>query len=255
MPRKARFFSNSGFLHVIVRGIGKQILFEEDADYLFYLSILKRFSRETGVSVCAYCLMENHVHLLTYCPGEGVPLMMKKLGVSYSSYFNRKYERTGHLFQDRYLSETVDNDYYFRQLVRYILNNPVKAGICKAPDYSWSSYRAFHRTADDVVDTALLLDMLGGGPISDSFMQEGEEAGFLEFEKTKKDDVWALGIIRNSLGLKSGTALQQMDRAARDNAIGVLKGKGLSVRQIERLTGINRGVIQQVKVVKENRPR
>ena len=104
MPRQARVKSESGYTHLIVRGIGRQVLFEAREDYQFYLAILERYSHETEIQVCAYCLMENHVHLLVCDANARIALMMKKLGVSYSQYFNRKYKRQGHLFQDRYLS-------------------------------------------------------------------------------------------------------------------------------------------------------
>ncbi len=101
MARQARELSDSGFMHVIVRGIGRQLLFEEEENYAFYLDSLERYSRDLQVKVCAYCLMENHVHLLLYDTGKQIPTLVKKLGVRYSWYFNKKYERTGHLFQDR----------------------------------------------------------------------------------------------------------------------------------------------------------
>ena len=139
MPRHARHISTSGYFHLIVRGIGRQALFEENTDYFFYLSILKRYSEETGVKVCAYCLMENHVHLLVHDLSGAVPLFMKKIGVSYSSFYNKKYERCGHLFQDRYLSENVETEKNLLTVCRYILNNPRKAGICTAETYPCES--------------------------------------------------------------------------------------------------------------------
>ena len=86
MSRKARQLSSSGYLHLIARGIGRQALFEEKADYNFYLSILKEYSAETGIVVCCYCLMENHVHLLVHDKASQTPILMKKLGVSYSGF-------------------------------------------------------------------------------------------------------------------------------------------------------------------------
>ena len=140
MPRHARQMSTSGYMHIITRGIGRQLLFEEPEDYQHYLKALDRYCTETHVNVCAYCLMENHVHLLVYGETEQIILLMKKLGVSYSFYFNRKYDRVGHLFQDRYRSEPVEDDAYLLTVFRYILRNPCKAGICKASEYPWSSY-------------------------------------------------------------------------------------------------------------------
>ena len=90
MARQARKLSDSGYMHVIVRGIGRQLLFETAEDHTFYLETLKQYSQAVGVTVCAYCLMENHVHLLMYDPEQRIPTLMKKLGIRYSYYFNRK---------------------------------------------------------------------------------------------------------------------------------------------------------------------
>ena len=155
MPRQARQLSESGYLHLIVRGIGKQILFEDREDRLFFLSRLKRFCAETNVSVLAYCLMENHVHLLVHDQEHSTPLLMKKLGVSYSGYFNQKYERSGHLFQDRYRSEAIEDERYLLSVFRYILNNPQKAGLGSPLNYEWSSV-AQYGTTDALTDTSLL---------------------------------------------------------------------------------------------------
>ena len=143
MPRQARRMSATGYMHIITRGICRQLLFEEDDDYRHYLTILEKYSLETGVRICAYCLMENHVHLLVHGEPEQIILLMKKLGVNYSGWFNWKYERTGHLFQDRYKSEPVEDESYLYTVFRYILRNPEKAGICLASEYRWSSYHLF----------------------------------------------------------------------------------------------------------------
>ena len=113
--------SSSGYMHIITRGIGRQLLFEEDQDYLHYLAVLEKYSLETAVYICAYCLMENHVHLLVHGESEQIILFMKKLGVNYAGWFNWKYERTGHLFQDRYKSEPVEDDGYLLTVFRYNL--------------------------------------------------------------------------------------------------------------------------------------
>lgn len=110
MPRQPR--STGEYLHLIVRGNGKQILFEEPSDYQQYLSYMDKYAQETGISILAYCLMENHVHLLVRDTAGSVSVFMKKTGVSYAQYYNKKYERTGHLFQDTYKSETIAGDAY-----------------------------------------------------------------------------------------------------------------------------------------------
>ena len=145
MARKLRRKSAAGYYHLILRGNNKQILFEATDDYRFFLSRMGKYCRESDIRISAYCLMENHVHLLVKDPQDSVPAMMQKLSLSYSFYYNQKYGRTGHLFQGRYLSEPVENDFYLLTVFRYILNNPRKAGICPAPDYRWSSYRGYFR--------------------------------------------------------------------------------------------------------------
>ena len=244
MARTARQLSESGYMHLIVRGIGRQVLFEDRADCVRYLSLLRRFSAETKVSVCAYCLMENHVHLLVYDPNGQTPLLMKKLGVCYAQHFNRKYERVGHLFQDRYQSEAIEDENYFLTVYRYILNNPEKAGICRAENYEWSSYGQYDDSAS-FVDTKLLRDLIGDACDFETFMRVEDDAECMEYEPRKHDDNWASAIIRTQLKLNSGTELQSFDREERNAALRALKAAGITVRQIERLTGINRGVIQR----------
>ena len=140
MPRKPRSFSNSGYMHLIIRGVGKQVIFEDQKDYAYFLKILERFSQEADISILAYCLMENHVHLLVFDPQGHTSFMMKKLEVSYAYFFNQKYKRVGHLFQNRFLNENINSEESLLRVFRYILNNPVKAGICPAHAYRNNVY-------------------------------------------------------------------------------------------------------------------
>lgn len=246
MPREARRRALSGFYHVIVRGVGKQILFEDDFDRMRFIKTLEQYSTETEVVVSAYCLMENHVHLLVFERQNGLSVMMKKIGVSYSEYFNKKYERTGHLFQDRYLSEPVETEQYLLTVFRYILNNPVKAGISTAEQYPWSSY-AFYGRKDSFVDTKELCKRIGTWEDYKAFISAEQSDECMEFEPRKHDDTWALKIIQDEFHVESGTEVQQFSRQERNKAVLILLEKGLSIRQIERMTGISRGIIQKMR--------
>lgn len=244
MPRKARRKSISGYMHVIVRGIGKQVLFEVNSDYVFYLKRLEKYCLETEVRICAYCLMENHVHLLVRGEPDSIALLMKKIGVCYSGYFNRKYSRVGHLFQDRYLSEPVESERYLLNVFRYILRNPEKAGICKAPQYKWSSY-GYYGMCPAFMEIDAVRRLLRSWQQYEQFVATDNDDQCLEYETAKHDDAWAIEKIRECLGVSSGTELQKLDKASRDKALKELSGVGLSMRQIERLTGISRGVIKR----------
>ena len=129
------------------------------------------------------------------------------------------------------------------------LNNPVKAHISNANKYEWSSYKEFGKSGV-LTDTAILVKLIGNKSKLDNFLIEDTEYEGIEFQPLKHDDNWAIEIIRRTLGVESGTALQQMTRDERNESLVKLKEKGISVRQLERLTGINRNVIQRVKRVK-----
>ena len=151
MARKPREKSISNIYHVCLRGVNKQRIFEWPEDYEAMYRILNNAqTRDTeGVEVeepnfflYAYCLMDNHVHLLIE-PSNGLELgqVVRRINGAYAMHFNNHYERVGHLFQDRFKSEPVDDRAYFFELIRYIHNNPVKAGISRTPDrYPHSSF-------------------------------------------------------------------------------------------------------------------
>ncbi len=245
MARFARELSENGYQHIIIRGIGKQILFEDDWDYKYFLNLMQRFSDETDVKICAYCLMDNHVHMLIHDKNEKVSLFMKKLGVAYAGFFNHKYERTGHLFQDRFKSEIVYDDFYFMTVLRYILRNPEKAGVCKTENFRWSSYSLCFSNAS-FIENDLIRDLFKSFDVFKNFVLTDADDDCMEYEKPKKDDEWALNKIKKILGIESGTILQNYSRIDRDDALRKLKAAGMSIRLIERMTGISKGIIQRV---------
>ena len=243
MPLIQKRSSGSGYLHIYTRGVAKQIIFEDRSDRIYYLQLLKRFSRETHVSICAFCLMENHVHLIVYDEEHQISRFMQLLGMTYSGYFNRKYERSGHLFSSRFLSIPIESEEYLLTAFRYVLNNPKGANICPASEYPWSSYDRYGHSGS-FVDTSVFQEMLGDWEEYEKFIAAKYE-DCPELEDITHDDEWAKSVIREVLAVQSGTELQKFDRETRDQALRLLKTKGLSIRQIERLTGINRNVIQR----------
>ena len=144
MPRRARIVAGGYPMHVILRGIDRTAIFFDDSDYRFFLDYLSGATDAESVGVHAYVLMTNHVHLLmTAEDAAGVPQVMKRLGQRYVQHVNRRYQRTGGLFEGRFRSSLIEADGYLLTCQRYIELNPVRAGMVEAPaDYRWSSYRA-----------------------------------------------------------------------------------------------------------------
>ena len=243
MPRNPRTYSISGYMHIYNRGNGRQILFEQRADYIYFLQQLKRFSSMYHVRICAFCLMENHFHLLVHDTEKNIPGFMRCLCSSYSSYFNRKYKRTGHVFEGRYKSTPIDTEAYLLRVFSYILNNPRAAHICETKEYLWSSYSRYGESGS-FVDTSVFQDLIGTKEEYDTFLSLKYE-DCPELEGIVHNDEWAKSVIREKLHIEKGTDLQQYDWKSRNEALRLLKNQGLTIRQIERLTGINRSAVQR----------
>lgn len=145
MPRKARLDVPGALHHIMVRGIDKTAIFEDDRDRSRFLERLGQNVVETQSSVYAWALMDTHCHLLVRSGGAGISALMRKLLTWYAQYYNRHHRRRGHLFENRYKSILCDEESYLLALVRYIHLNPVRAKIVKTmtelDDYPWSGHR------------------------------------------------------------------------------------------------------------------
>ena len=141
--RTARRSGDSGIYHVVCRGSGRQLIFETDADRARYMNSLLELVSEFNAELLSWCLMDNHVHLLIRQQIDDLSQMMRRLNSGYALYFNLVHGRSGCLFQGRYLSEPVEDDAYLMTVVRYIHQNPLKAGMTSSCSYKWSSYDAY----------------------------------------------------------------------------------------------------------------
>ena len=143
MGRHARLVVPDVALHVVQRGNNRQDCFHHDTDRIVYLTLLRDAAALRHCALHAYCLMTNHIHLLFTPPDEGAcSLMMRDVGRDYAGYFNRRYERTGSLWERPFKSCLVDSASYVLACYRYIERNPVRAHMVDHPGaYLWSSYR------------------------------------------------------------------------------------------------------------------
>jgi putative transposase len=144
MPRIARAVAAGFPHHIVQRGNNREKVFIDDEDREKYINLLKKYSRKRDARILAYCLMTNHVHLLVKPKeNESMYKMMQGVTLCYTQFANRKYNRTGRLWESRYHSCVVDKDSYLWSVARYIETNPVRAGMVKkAEDYAYSSAQA-----------------------------------------------------------------------------------------------------------------
>ncbi len=141
MARVGRKKSKSGIYHIMIRGINRQNIFEDDEDRKRFIERIKYYKDISEYRVYGYCLMDNHIHLLIKEEKDNISNAIKRISSSYVHWYNNKYEIWGYLFGERYKSEVVENDKYFLIVLRYIHQNPIKAGKARnIEEYKWSSY-------------------------------------------------------------------------------------------------------------------
>lgn len=144
MPRKARIQSPTSYYHIIMRGNNRESIFSEDKQKRFFLDSLKNQDPDQSIDIAAYCLMDNHVHIIAKADPENLAKAIKSINTKYAMNFNRQRDRVGHVFQDRYKSGPISDDKYLLQAIRYVHNNPVKAKMIKSVgEYRWSSYNEY----------------------------------------------------------------------------------------------------------------
>jgi putative transposase len=143
MSRPLRIEFAGGLYHITARGNGRQPIFADDFDRDRFLTVLTRVVARYRLLCHAYCLMGNHYHLLLETPDANLSRAMRQLNGVYSQGFNRRHERPGHVLEGRFHAQVVDKDAYLREVCRYIVLNPVRAGLAAHPrEWPWSSYRA-----------------------------------------------------------------------------------------------------------------
>ncbi|MBI5622323.1 MAG: transposase [Elusimicrobia bacterium] len=184
MARPLRVEFDGAFYHVLDRGISKQEIFADEADYLFFLQLMGQAHQRSGFTFHAYCLMPNHYHLLIETPISGLSEGMRRINGLYAQRFNYRHDRVGHLFQDRFKSYVVDTNAYWLSLSRYIHQNPVRAGMVPHPwEYRWSS-------CQDLLSLRPAPNWLRTEPTLRSFADDLGEArvGFAEMVDNRCED-------------------------------------------------------------------
>ena len=161
MGRPTRADHRGGIFHVIARGNNKEYIFRDGKDKGYFISILKKNCETMVCKIYGFVLMNNHYHILIQTMDKKMQEIMHKVNTIYSKYYNLRYERVGHVFQERYKSSIIQDEYYMYNVLRYIHHNPVKAGICdKVLDYEWCSDKYYRKQIDEFVDTSLIMNML-----------------------------------------------------------------------------------------------
>ena len=252
MPRSNRTKSFTKVYHVIIRGINKQDIFLDKQDFLKFIQEIKNTKEKYKYELYAYALMNDHVHFVFFDKNENMSVAMQSLNVRYSAYYNKKYERTGHVFENRFKSKTIEETGYLKNLIRYIHKNPENAGL---EPYIWTSYYEYIGK-EHLIDSEIVLNLFGN-----DFIQS--ISNFKEFHKdyykyqdidrdfellTKMKDEEVISIAKELLKEKNLLKIQGYNKEEKYKAINkILKIEGISKEQISRITGINRKTISTIE--------
>jgi putative transposase len=248
MSRQARQLSESGIYHVMLRGVNREIIFLEDADRERFLFALSAARDASGCRVLAYCLMENHVHLVLRSVAEPIGDTVRRIGVRYAGWFNRKYDRVGHLFQDRFKSVPVDDDAHLVTLLRYVWNNPVEAGLVDEPeDYQWSS-RALQGSTS-LIDSHELGRLVPDDPLTGRIgvilppWEPGKHG-----PRARYSDQQAAKLLNQACGADKPESFRTMDVWTQRRAIGVMRARSVPFAQLAKLTGLSSTTLKRLHV-------
>ena len=250
MPRQQRQTSGTGIYHVMLRGINHQDIFEDREDYWKFLRLLRQqtFPEDNQGKplpphciIYAYCLMPNHVHLLIRELDEGISAPISSISIAYAQYFNKRYEHSGHLFQDRFKSEPVNDMTYFVTLLRYIHQNPIAAGI--APDvrhYPWSSwceYQADMMCIIPICTTQHVFARLSAEDLT-ALVNEPCEANCVDVDNSRRlQDSEVRDFIVERCGAKSVAEFQRLTLVEQTGVVRSAREEGASIRQVMTHTG------------------
>ena len=248
MTRQPRRPSETGVHHVMLRGVNRDVIVLEDEDFEHFLRALQDTKTVSGIAVLAYCLMTNHVHLVLRTEREPIGVVMKRLGVRYASWFNRKYGRVGHVFQDRFVSKPIEDDAYLSAVLPYIWNNPVAAGMATRPeDYRWSSRRWLSHESP-LLDHDLLGKLLSvdAEELADVHAADGVELDLLKPLRYTQAD--AVELLHAVAGVRTPQDFRTLSRQAQRLVVRELRTRGVSYSLIARIVGTSKSTVARMQV-------
>lgn len=242
-----------------MRGINKQVIFQSDADRRHFVTILGECKEISGFKLHAFCLMPNHIHLLMEPAGdEPLEIIFKRIGSRYAVWYNRKYKRVGHLFQDRFRSENVETEQYYMTVLRYILQNPMKAGMESKPGtYRWSSYIAYEKGGGMLTDTAYAEEVFGSRANLIDFVNQSNNDEAMDDTDIhwRMTDEEAEGVFRDITECTSSDEFVKLGKTVRTQYVQELYLAGLSMNQIAQYTDMAKSSISRAigKIAPEER--
>ncbi len=247
--RAQRKKSNTNVYHVIIRGINKQNIFLDSQDFRKFLKELERTKEYYQYELYAYVLMPNHAHFIIYDAMKNLSNVMQSLNVSYSYYFNQKYERVGHLFENRFKSKSIEDEVYLKNVVRYIHKNPENAGIMQY--YPWVSYHEYVKNEKGLIDKNFIMklfhDDISEFKIFHKKYNKNQNLGNTYEMINKIEDEEAIKLMKEITKEENLIKIQNYEKDKKYKIIKkCMQIEGIKRVQIARITGMNRKTIERI---------
>ena len=245
MPRITRILAQSGIYHVTMRGNAKADIFESDEHRRRFLDLLIRYRDEYQFYILAWCLMDNHVHLILAMEDADMSEVLQRLATAYAVYYNNSEERVGHLFQSPFRSKPIEYEQQLINTVRYIHKNPERAQICNEDEYAWSSY-AEYQLKPWITYTELVLGICGG---ADELLLGAVDDACVVRETRRPvtiSDFEASRILKKELGISSCADVAAMPKGARNEIIRKAARLNLPIGQLARLFGLGERTVYRI---------
>lgn len=248
MARRKRIKSKTQIYHVIIRGINKQTIFFDEDDYYSFLDVLRHYHEVCDFDIYAYCLMHNHVHLLVKENGTPVSEVIRRIEIKFIRGYNKKYQRTGGLFENRYKSEAVENTAYLLTAFRYIHQNPLHAGIETAVgDYPWSSFGNYLNQKKDFLSLDVMNSYFSNPQELITFLKEDSKDQCMEDNNISSlNDQEALQLILNVSHCSSISEFKKLPYITQCEYLSQLLYSSITIHQASRITGIPYKFIMQL---------
>lgn len=250
MPRMARKYLESPYTHIIIQGIDREYIFQDDSLKDAYKYILKRNLGETNTRVLAYCLMDNHAHFLVYNEEIlNIEKLMRKTNTSFAKLYNKRKNRVGYVFRNRYYTQAILTETQLYNCIVYIHNNPVKANICNyRTEYNYSSYNEYLNKRDLITKESIKLAFGSDKNYIETFtiIHQNEEIGdIIEVNDNIKS---ADEIISKYLTDKNKTIEEVLkdNEMLGDLLIELRHYGGKSLREMEKIFNINRNKLNRI---------
>ena len=245
MPRSPRLASESGLYHVTMRGNAKADIFEGDAHRQHFTDLLSRYRDECHYVLLAWCLMDNHVHLVIDANDIDLSAALQKLATAYAVYYNREEDRVGHIFQSPFRSKPIDYEEQLVNTVRYVHQNPERAGICAAKDYKWSSYEEY-AGKPWIVDTSMVMGIVNSAHELLNGVADPACVVRTSPRRASLCDADAQAMLAERLGIRSCVAIGSLPKRERNKMIQEASSLGLPVAQMARLFGLGERTVYRI---------